>query len=82
VQKNAFYEKHSLTEHNKFRQLGASLNKGDGGRDSSFESVSRAETISEIGFGVGASEKAKRSSEGLAVIGSIVNRGSERRKRR
>jgi hypothetical protein len=36
--------------------------------------------ISEIGLGMGASEKAKRMLEGLAVIGSIVHRGSERPK--
>jgi cellulose 1,4-beta-cellobiosidase len=29
VQKNAFHEKHSLTEHADFRQLGASLNRGN-----------------------------------------------------
>jgi hypothetical protein len=41
------------------------------------QSASGAEAISEIGLGVGASEKAKRASEALAVIGSIVDRISE-----
>jgi hypothetical protein len=38
-------------------------------RLSSFESAPGAKTIFEISLGVEASEKAKRASEGLAIIG-------------
>jgi hypothetical protein len=44
----------------------------------SFESAPGVETIGEIGWRVGASEKAKETSEGLAVSHSIVGRHSER----
>jgi hypothetical protein len=42
------------------------------------ESASGVETISEIGMRVGASEKAKGTSEGFAVNQSIIDRRSER----
>jgi hypothetical protein len=46
----------------------------------SFESVSGAETICEIGVSVGASENAKEASEGFVVKGSITDRRPETEK--
>jgi hypothetical protein len=58
------------------------------GRDSrfdtslySFKSASGVATISEIGLGVRASEKAKMAPEGMTIIGSIVDRNSPQPKR-
>jgi hypothetical protein len=61
-------------------RLNAEMQRRDSRFDTSlysFESASGVETIFETGVRVGASEKAKRASEELSVIGSIVDCSSE-----